>query len=71
MPFKSDAQRKLMYFVHSNPKRAKELGIKLSPKVAKEFIKAEHTMKYPKSMGKDLAAAMMGNKNAKGKGRIK
>lgn len=40
MPFKSDAQRRLMYAVASDPKLAKEKGI--SKEVAEEFINADH-----------------------------
>lgn len=40
MPFKSDAQRRLMYAVANDPKLAKEKGI--SQAVAHEFINADH-----------------------------
>lgn len=46
MPFKSDAQRRLMYAIVNDPKLAKKHGISLE--VAREFIRAHEAAKKGK-----------------------
>ena len=45
MPLVSQKQRNLAELVAHDPERAKRLGIKMPPKVAKEFIKATPSLK--------------------------
>ena len=72
MPFKSDAQRRLMYAVAEDPALAKEKGIPQS--VAHEFINKEHAKneaKKPKKLkkiihdGVDAEAPAIMKKNKK------
>ncbi len=65
MPFKSDAQRRLMYAVAEDPKLAKEKGIPQS--VAHEFIAADKAEKAPlhKKMGATVDALAKDKKSKK------